>query len=210
MRLSPDTDRILFPPDEGLIAGIDSCQPWNITEDHRMRVHESQVWPGLRMCTALGLVCALTACSTAPQLESMVPAPAASAYPSAGRTLTISPQGQDNQISYSDFRGALIRAIDQSGLFASIDADEAGYELIPTIMRVEKGLPINVRIRYLLRDRATEETLMDATLQSSGSAGLGDSVWGWRRIRLATEKAVRNNIIQLIIRIADLDLANRG
>lgn len=105
-----------------------------------------------------------------------------------------------SQIANEDFKGALEQTLALHTLLAE---DSARYRLDVELVELDQpimgfSLTVKADVKYTLTDTQTDEVLFDEVLHSEYTAAFGDSLLGSKRLQLANEGVVRNNI-QLIL-----------
>lgn len=172
--------------------------------------------PLLLALSVLGL--GLGGCATATQPAAMA-APALTVdHRSAGSVLVSVSGGSEttamtaSQISNADFAAAIRQSITESKLFATLaDALPTDYRLDVMIVHVQQPMwggsfTVTLECSWRLTHVPDTKVVWEKSVTSSGTANMGDSLVGVKRLRLATETAARNNITDALQQIGRLPL----
>lgn len=117
-----------------------------------------------------------------------------------------------SNISNDDFAAAIRSSIEQSGLFASISAAEAGdYQISAQIVRLDRptfgfSFTVTMEVSWRLLRTSSQEVVWEKAVTSSFTATTGDAVVGVTRLRLANEGAARENIKDALTQLGSLTL----
>lgn len=161
----------------------------------------------------------LTGCTSAAKVESMqVNAPPTQAFDAA--LLDNLKIGDVNgghatnplwtsQIDGADFRAALEHSVNNAGLLSQNDT--ANYALGAKLVSLDQPLfafnfTVTSLIEYNLVDTAEGRVIWADKISTPFTAGIGDAIYGAKRLRLANEGAARANINELLKRLAGLKL----
>ncbi|RZU45085.1 hypothetical protein EV700_1897 [Fluviicoccus keumensis] len=111
-----------------------------------------------------------------------------------------------SQISSTDFDAALKASLKSAGLLST---DKGRYTLSATLVALEQpafGLDMTVtsHVMYTLTDTVTGRKLLEETIVAPHTATVGEAFVAVKRLRLANEGSVRQNIDKLITRIETL------
>ncbi|MDO8328902.1 MAG: hypothetical protein Q7T36_00330 [Fluviicoccus sp.] len=111
-----------------------------------------------------------------------------------------------SQISSEDFDAALKASLKAAGLLSS---DKGRYTLTATLVALEQpmfGMDMTVtsHVMYTLTDTASGKKLLEETVVAPHTATVGDAFVAIKRLRLANEGSVRQNIDNLIAKIEKL------
>lgn len=113
-----------------------------------------------------------------------------------------------SEIDSPDFGAALKQSLANANLLGD---ESATYALRANLLRVEQpifGLDFEVtsEVEYTLIETATNKVVLREMIRTPFTAGLGDSVIGIKRLRLANEGSARVNIIAMLKRLSDLKI----
>ena len=114
-----------------------------------------------------------------------------------------------SQVSSKDLKGALTSSFKATELQS--DNPNARYALDAAMIELNQpfiGLNMTVKstIDYTVIDTKTNSVVFDESISAPFTASPGDSLVGMRRLRLANEGAIRENITKLIKELQDLEL----
>ncbi|MCY1451888.1 hypothetical protein D9M71_687780 [compost metagenome] len=89
--------------------------------------------------------------------------------------------------------------------------ESAPYALRANLLRVDQpvfGLNFEVtsEVEYTLTESSTDKVILREIIRTPFTAGMGDSVIGIKRLRLANEGSARVNIIAMLKRLSDLKI----
>jgi len=187
-----------------------------------MKPHNRRHHRSLTRVLALVLLVGVTGCSSTPKIAHMIPEGDDATFASTDAALVVgtvqggeaSSAWEGSRISASEYRLALIQALQQSNLFTEVAAEaggEADYELATFLLSQQQpaggfGMTVDLVVRYQLIDRRTGSDVFNDKVVSSYRAGVGDAFVGTKRLRKANEGAVRENIKQLLQQIDGLSL----
>lgn len=159
---------------------------------------------------AAALAAILAGCAAPAQKENMAvvaPAPTAAPMRQLPYTVRVETKGgqetgatDSSNIGNADLKAAIEASITKSQLFKSVVQGQGGeYELTVTITRLDKPLfgasfTVTLETGWSLVRVSDKQPVLRKGITSSYTAGLGDSLVGVTRLRLAVEGAVRNNI----------------
>lgn len=101
-----------------------------------------------------------------------------------------------SDVGNEEFRVALIDSLLAAGIY---HGQAGNYELSATITDIDQPLfgftfTVRVKVNYLLRNLKTHTVLFERVISSEGSASPGDEFIGVHRLRVAKERAMKNNI----------------
>lgn len=119
---------------------------------------------------------------------------------------------ESSNIANADLKASIEDAVVQSKLFKSIVQSSNGdFELSVRIITLSKPLfggtfTVEMETAWSLTKLSDHSVVMRKSVQSSGTATMGDAFAGVTRLRLALEAAARNNIEQGLKAIAELNL----
>ncbi|MCK1791756.1 hypothetical protein [Pseudomonas violetae] len=113
-----------------------------------------------------------------------------------------------SEIDSPDFGAALKQSLANANLLGD---ESATYALSANLLRVDQpifGLDFEVtsEVEYTLIETATNKVVLREMIRTPFTAGLGDSVIGIKRLRLANEGSARVNIISMLKRLSDLKI----
>ena len=152
----------------------------------------------------------LQGCASAPRLQNMVPEvdrlSSKQVTLSVGNIFGGSETDPMNvsKIESEGFGQALVDGLHQSGLFTAVTPGGNGdYELNATILTQDQpmiglALKVDLAVKYVVIERASQEVVFDSRIVSSYKARMGEAFVATARLRKANEGAVRDNIKQLI------------
>lgn len=113
-----------------------------------------------------------------------------------------------SEIDGPDFRAALEQSLASAKLLGS---ESAPYALRANLLRVDQpifGLNFEVtsEVEYTLTETTTDKVIFREIIRTPFTAGVGDSVIGIKRLRLANEGSARANINSILKRLSDLKI----
>jgi hypothetical protein len=113
-----------------------------------------------------------------------------------------------SEIDSPDFGAALKQSLANANLLGD---ESASYALRANLLRVDQpifGLDFEVtsEVEYTLIESSTNKVVLREIIRTPFTAGLGDSVIGIKRLRLANEGSARVNIIAMLKRLSDLKI----
>ena len=166
-----------------------------------------------RISSAAILFIGLSACASPAMVENMVIQPQALAAPSdptlANAVCITSVTGGEetnplwtSEVDDASFKAALKGSLRNSGLLA-IDPSSCVYELEANLLGLAQpsfgfDMEVTAHVNYSLLWKSTGDAYLLETVTASHTATVGDAFAGIKRLRLANEGAVRNNIEQFI------------
>jgi hypothetical protein len=168
--------------------------------------------------TAAAAILALTGCAAPANKEQMEAAPLTTAkrHP---YTLSVQAQGgaetgamDSSNIANTDLKAAIEASIAKSQLFKAIVAGKDGdYELNVSITQLSKpamgfSFTVDMECAWSLTKVSDRSVAMRKVIRSTHTAGATEAFVGAKRLQLAVEGAVRNNIAQGLKALADLPL----
>ncbi len=163
------------------------------------------------------LAIALAACA-APAAPDRMAAPAARAADVAAasplrQAIAVGPVGGGeetdpmwtSEVGNAEFRQALELSLERRG-YLSRDPGEARFRLEAFLVELKQprsGYTLHVAsyVRYKLLRAADDAVMIDELISGSAKATLGDSLVGIKRLQIANEKAMRNNIAAFLLRL---------
>ncbi|RON01596.1 hypothetical protein BK659_24080 [Pseudomonas brassicacearum] len=161
----------------------------------------------------------LTGCASSAKIENMQVNPAqAQTYDvalrdnmkvdSVGGGSTTNPLWT-SQIESADFRSALEQSLSNAGLLGQ--NSKANYTLRANLVSLDQPLfglnfTVTSMVEYSLVENATGRVIWTDKVKAPFTAGVGDSFFGVKRLRLANEGSARENINELLKRLAGLKL----
>lgn len=173
----------------------------------------------LRLLSISLLALILTGCASSAKVENMlVNAPQVQTYDAALRDnmkiTSVNGGGKTNplwtsQIEGADFRSALEQSLSKAGLLGQ--SDKANYVLRANLVSLDQPLfglnfTVTSMVEYNLVDNATGRVIWTDKVEAPFTAGVSDSFFGVKRLRLANEGSARENINELLKRLAGLKL----
>jgi hypothetical protein len=113
-----------------------------------------------------------------------------------------------SEIDGPDFGAALKQSLANANLLGDVSAP---YSLRANLLRVDQpiiGLNFEVtsEVEYTLMDSRSSNVLWREIIRAPFTAGIGDSVIGIKRLRLANEGSARANITALLKRMSELNI----
>ncbi|WP_426141395.1 hypothetical protein [Pseudomonas sp. DWP3-1-2] len=116
-----------------------------------------------------------------------------------------------SEIDGPDFGAALKQSLANADLLGD---QSAPYALRANLLRVDQpiiGLAFEVtsEVEYTLIESSTNKVILREIIRTPFTAGMGDSVIGIKRLRLANEGSARVNIIALLKRLSALKIETR-
>jgi hypothetical protein len=177
----------------------------------------------LRPLLASAFIALCAGCASPAQIPGMsVPADQAkpATYPSAlQRNVQLSEvNGGDktnplwtSQIDGPDFAAALKQSLANADLLGD---GSAPYGLRANLLRVDQPIfgvsfEVTSEVEYTLIESRTSKVLWREIIRAPFTAGMGDSVIGIKRLRLANEGSARANITTLLKRLGELNIDAR-
>jgi hypothetical protein len=157
-------------------------------------------------------IAGLAGCASPPERDAMtVNTPAAKRHPYSVSVQTPFNSEATATERPNRLKEAIENSIVQSGLFRSVEAKNADYELTVTVTQITRphfGLDFTVTVEaaWALVKGADRTVAMRKVIKSSHTATVGDAVVGATRGRLALEGATRDNIAQGLQAISELSL----
>jgi hypothetical protein len=112
-----------------------------------------------------------------------------------------------SEIGSEEFSGAVRTTLQEQGLLS----DNGKFRLTVMLVRVDQPLAglnmtVTTEVRYILRESASGEAVLDETVVASHTATVGDAFAGVKRLRLANEGSARKNIERLLEVLAGLEI----
>ncbi|HBN22708.1 MAG TPA: hypothetical protein DD412_05665 [Holosporales bacterium] len=113
-----------------------------------------------------------------------------------------------SDVASKDFELALVESLKGIGSFS---ADNSGYALNAKLLSVKKpfmgfNMTVHSRVHYTLTDLKTKTALFDEDIEASYTATVGDAFMGIKRLQLANEGAIRENIRRFLLALSELKL----
>lgn len=171
---------------------------------------------GLLARSPILVALAVMGCAQAASVTGMVPAVTPKAYRSTNRTIRIdSVMGGQvthglgrSYVGNAELAQALVQAVTASQIFAAVRTEGAAdYALNAEILSQETSGGFTMRaslfVRYGVRDLASGQLVVDQSLLSQAEAGVSEAFYGPTRFRIVKEKAVRENLTQLLQLLSD-------
>ncbi len=114
-----------------------------------------------------------------------------------------------SKIGDENFKTAVLRSLEAAG-YAATKKDAAKYLLAAEITGVDQDLfgfdlDVVTTVTYTLTERSSKRVVFTENVTAKGTATMGESVWGTKRLRLANEHAAKKNISQLLKKLSALD-----
>ena len=115
-----------------------------------------------------------------------------------------------SQISNDAFQQAIAMSIEKNKTFSSVVKGAGGdYQLAVTVVSMDQpsfGLSFTVKMEAAWSLKKADGTVvMQESIKSEGTAGVGDAFAGVERLRLANEYAARANIATALEKIGKLN-----
>lgn len=115
-----------------------------------------------------------------------------------------------SQLSNGAFEQAIIASIEKNKTFSRVIKGAGGdYRLAVTVVSMDQpsfGLSFTVKMEAAWSLKKADGTsVMQESIISEGTAGVGEAFAGVERLRLATEAAARNNIAAGLAKIGALN-----
>jgi hypothetical protein len=106
-----------------------------------------------------------------------------------------------SEIGNETFAAALRDSLETSKLLNSHALSK--YVLDATLIEVDQPMAgftmtVSTEVQYTLRDKTSNETVLQETFNASGSATTGDAFVGSKRLKVATERSAQENIKRII------------
>lgn len=110
-----------------------------------------------------------------------------------------------SKVGNKEMEEAVKASLKNNGLLAN---GNGAYILWPTIKEVDQpffgtSFTVNADVQYILKEAISGKIVLSKTLKSSYTATMSDSVFGVKRMRIANEGAIRNNIDLLLQQITE-------
>ncbi|WP_150000768.1 hypothetical protein [Iodidimonas gelatinilytica] len=110
-----------------------------------------------------------------------------------------------SEIDSDAFHGALTDSLKHSGLIAETP-EQAKYELRAILAKVKQpsigfNYTVTSDISYLITEKSSGNLIFEEEISTPYTASLGESIYGVKRLRLANEGSIRENIKTFIARI---------
>lgn len=110
-----------------------------------------------------------------------------------------------SKVGNKDMEEAVKASLRNNGLLAN---GNGAYILKPIIKDVDQpfvgaSFTVNADVQYVLKEAASGKVVLSKTLKSSYKATMSDSFFGVKRMRIANEGAIRNNIDLLLQQITE-------
>jgi hypothetical protein len=165
------------------------------------------------LCAAVTVI---AGCATASKPEAMVPTTPVAGIHHAQTTSVVVAGGSEtsamgkSQISNEAFQQAIVQSIESSKTFSSVVKGAGGdYQLAVTVVSMDQpsfGLSFTVKMEAAWSLKKADGTVvMQESIKSEGTAGVGDAFAAVERLRLANEGAARANIAAALEKIGKLN-----
>jgi hypothetical protein len=135
------------------------------------------------------------------------------------KTITVRTQGgsetgvaDSSNIDNKDLASAIEQSIIENGLFTQvIHGNDSDYLLSVSIIDISKPMfgasfTVTLEAGWALMEQKTKKVIMKDSIKTSYTATMGQSLIGVKRLRLAVEGTVRENIKQGLLKISELPL----
>ena len=181
-------------------------------------IHHTTIARWLAAAAAACALLALGGCATSASREAMAAAPLASTK-KLPYTVSVDARGgqetgamDSSNIANAGLKAAIEESITKSNLFKNVVQGKDGqYELTVTITQLQKPLfgasfTVTLETGWSLVRTSDKAVVMRKVVRSEHTAGMGDSMVGVTRLRLAVEGAVRKNISEGLESISALSI----
>lgn len=117
-----------------------------------------------------------------------------------------------SNISDADLKAAIEDAITQSKLFNSVAQSPGGnYDLSVRLTSLAKPIfgatfTVEMEMAWSMTKLSDRSVVLRKSIKSTGTASMGEAFVGVTRLRMAVEKAAKDNISQGVKAIAELNL----
>ena len=167
----------------------------------------------IALCASAAVI---AGCATASKPENMVPVAAVAGTQHHATTSVVVAGGKEtdalgkSQISNDAFQQAIVQSIEKNKTFSSVVKAPGGdYTLAVTVVSMDQpsfGFSFTVKMEaaWSLK-KADGSVVMQESIKSEGTAGMGDAFAGVERLRLANEAAARANIAAALEKIGKLN-----
>lgn len=175
----------------------------------------ARYWSGLALIAS---VIALAGCAAPANREQMV-APLLATAKHHPYTVAVQAQGgaetgtmESSNISNADLQAAIEASIVKSQLFKTIVPGDGGdYELTVAITQISKPIAgfsftVDLECAWSLTKVSDRSVAMRKVIRSSHTTGATEAFAGTKRLQMAVEGSVRNNISQGLAAISELAL----
>ncbi|MCK9689692.1 hypothetical protein [Scleromatobacter humisilvae] len=167
----------------------------------------------IALCASAAVI---AGCATASKPEAMVPTTAIAGTQHHATTSVVVAGGSDtsamgkSQISNEAFQQAIVQAIEKNKTFTSVVKAPGGdYALAVNVIAMDQpsfGLSFTVKMEAAWSLKKADGTVMlQESIKSEGTAGMGDAFAGVERLRIANEAAARANIAAALEKIGKLN-----
>lgn len=115
-----------------------------------------------------------------------------------------------SEVSNENFMEALKQSLSVHTILAN---GEARYRLSAELQKLKQpfagfDLTVTATVLYRLQDAATDELVYETVVETPYKAKMGDALYGAKRLQLANEGAIRENIKALISELIDQSKTN--
>ncbi|MDB5945881.1 MAG: hypothetical protein JWQ33_907 [Ramlibacter sp.] len=157
----------------------------------------------------------LAGCASGAHKENMAAVAPAAVYKKIPHSVRVETRGgsetgamDSSNVSNADLKAAIEASIVSSGLFRNVAQSNNDYALSVTVTGLTKPMfggsfTVTMETGWSLTRASDNAVLLRKVIRSSHTAGLGDSLVGATRLRLAVEGAARNNIEQGLRAVSD-------
>ena len=116
-----------------------------------------------------------------------------------------------SEVDDASFKKALEASLKSAGFYS--ENAENRYYIIVHMLELDQpiagfDMTVTAKVRYIIFDKKTDEKLFDESLGIPYTATIGDAFYGVKRLQLANEGAIRENIKAFIDRLYDLKVDN--
>jgi hypothetical protein len=118
-----------------------------------------------------------------------------------------------SEIGDEEFSGAVKESLRLQSLLAEGDAGK--YQLEVKLLEVDQPMfglnfKVTMHAQYILKEAATGRVLLDKTLVTDYTAGVGDAFAAVKRLRLANEGSAKTNIGALLTELSTLKISPKN
>ena len=157
----------------------------------------------------------IAGCATASKPEAMVPTTTIAGQHAKTTSVVVAGGSETSamgksQISNEAFQQAIAMSIEKNKTFSSVVKGAGGdYQLAVTVIAMDQpsfGLSFTVKMEAAWSLKKADGTVvLQESIKSEGTAGVGDAFAGVERLRLANEYAARANIAAGLEKIGKLN-----
>ena len=116
-----------------------------------------------------------------------------------------------SKIGNDEFREALEDSLKSAGLL-EMAPGEGKYSLRAQIVGIDQpflafSMTVTTHVKYILSDLRSEKEIYSETISAHSTAKVSDSLYGTKRLQIATECSARKNIAALIEKLLHLNVS---